>query len=190
MEQKELNQADLLALLSRVREGNNEAFEALCELYAPLLRNMIGRFLNPAAETYEAELTQEAKIALYNAAVTYSSADGSVTFGLYARICVYHALVSFKRKNGKELDVCSIDELTDVFAAQETEPSASLVSAERIAEIYQKAASVLSPFEKRIFDLYFLEEIATADMALMLGKDERSVRNALYRVRTKLKAAL
>ena len=190
MEQKELSQDELMALLSRIREGEDEAFEALCELYAPLLRNMVARFSAHSCEADNAELSQEARYALYKASVTYSSKDGAVTFGLYARICVYHKLIDYKKKNGAEAGVCSIDELADVFVEQDADPSASMISAERVAEIYRKAASVLSSFERQIFDLCLVEEFSIAKTASVLGKSEVSVRNALFRVRTKLKAAL
>ncbi len=180
-------QAEIEVLLKRFRDGADDAFSELCERFSPMLGVLVSRFSDGGA--YEAELAQEARIALYRAAMTYASADGAVTFGLYARVCVRNALLSCLRSHSKDADLYSLDELDGVFLPEDEEPLESLITAETVADIYRKARTVLSSFERRVFDLY-LEEESTEKMAKALGKSEKSVRNAIQRVRAKLKAAL
>ncbi len=189
MKQSTKTQEDIAHILAEVRSGSDEAFCLLCDRFSPMMRALLSRFSQNGNVAGESELAQEARIALYRAASTYASESGEVTFGLYARICVRNALISCLRAQSKEVDLYSLDGLEDVFLSSREEPIESLITAETVADIFRKANLVLSAFERRVFDLY-LQEASTEEMAKMLKKSEKSVRNAIHRVRTKLKAAL
>lgn len=180
---------DIELILSDIRSGADDAFSELCDLFLPMLNAAVARFSKSGNAVDEAELAQEARIALYRAAGTYAAQDGVVTFGLYARICVRNALISYLREKSKKKDVCSLDGLEHLFLQEGADPMETLINAETVKVLCRKAREVLSSFECRVFDLY-LREIRTEEMAKLLGKSEKSVRNAIHRVRTKLKAAL
>jgi len=181
---------NIKALLERVRQGDgDEAFSSLCDHFAPMLGALVSRFSDGACEADRAELAQEARIAFFRAAKSYASEDGAVTFGLYARVCVRNALVSFCRARSKQPPLCSIDELDEVLLPHNEEPLGALIEAESLKAMYRKIESVLSSFERRVFDLY-IEEETTAAIAVKLGKSEKSVSNALYRVLSKLRNEL
>ena len=141
MKQDEHAQKEIEALLIRVREGEEDAFSLLCDRFSPMLSSLLSQFSGGSA--YEAEQAQEARIALYRAALTYASADGAVTFGLYARVCVRNALVSFLRAHHKNADAYSLDELGAGFWRDEKSPLDTLITAEAVADIYRRAKTVL-----------------------------------------------
>ena len=186
MKQDEHARKEIEALLAMVRNGDEDAFSALCDRFSPMLDALLSQFSCGIA--YEAEQAQEARIALYRAALTYASADGAVTFGLYARICVRNALISFLRAHHKAADACSLDELGAGFWRDDNSPLDALITAEAAADIYRRAKTVLSSFERRVFELY-MEEQSVERMARELGKSEKSVRNAIQRVRAKLRGS-
>ncbi len=188
MKQSDKAQQEIEKILAEVRSGSDEAFSLLCERFSPMMGALLSRFSRNGSAMADAEFVQEARIALYRAAHTYVP-DGEVTFGLYARVCVRNALISCLRAQSKEPDLYSLDGLEDIFLSNGQEPVETLITAETVKEIYRKASAVLSAFERRVFDLY-VQEASTEGMAKLLGKSEKSVRNAIHRVRTKLKAAL
>lgn len=183
--------AEVDILLERVRKGEeaSDAFSQLCDRFSPMLVSMVNRFSGGACEADFAELAQEARFALFRAAQSYDLKNGAVTFGLYARVCIRNALVSYCRKSSRNLPVCSIDELDEVLLPQNEEPLGALIAAERLDAMYRKVGEVLSSFEHRVFDLYMEEESISA-IAQKLGKSEKSVSNAVYRILTKLRQVL
>ena len=56
-------------------------------------------------------------------------------------------------------------------------------------ELYRRIESVLSPYENHVWWLY-LSGQTTSAIAASLNKDERSVQNAIYRIRKKLRVEL
>lgn len=174
-------------LLAEVREGSDSAFSSLCDRYGRLLDAAVGRFATGLCEADVAELEQEAKIAFFRAAQDYRL-SAEVTFGLYARVCVRNALVSWYRKRDRKVVLCSwedhIDSLLGGFAE---EPYAALSAAESLREMYRRIAAVLSPYERQVFDLH-LEGQSAAEIGARLGKTEKSVYNATARTLAKLRA--
>lgn len=185
MEERVDDKKETEALLDAVRGGDNGAFALLCEKYDRLLQNAANRFSEGLCETDAAEIRQEARIALFRAAQSYRFSS-DVTFGLYARVCVRNALISRYRK--KKAVLCSIeDHINSLLDACGEEPYAALSSAESLAETYKRIASVLSPYERQVFDLYVDGESA-ATIGVMLGRTEKSVYNAVSRMLSKLRA--
>ena len=171
-------------LLAAFRGGDSSAFALLCEKYDRLLQGATSRFSADLCETDAAEVRQEARIALFRAAQSYRpSAD--VTFGLYARVCVRNALISRYRK--KKAVLCSLEDSIDgLLDACGEEPYEALSAAESLEEAYKRVASVLSPYERQVFDLYVEGERA-ASIGIRLGKTEKSVYNAISRTLSKLR---
>ena len=71
----------------------------------------------------------------------------------------------------------------------EEDVAAGVVAEEAYMELYRRIEAVLSPYESHVWWLY-LSGQTTGAIAASLGKDERSVQNAIYRIRKKLRAAL
>ena len=131
------------------------------------------------------DLRQEACIALYRAVQSYDSTQVEVSFGLYAKMCVRNRLISYTRKLRRRESVLPLEERIKT----EEDVAQGVVAEEAYMELYRRIESVLSPYESHVWWLY-LSGQTTGAIAAKLGKDERSVQNAIYRIRKKLRAAL
>lgn len=77
-----------------------------------------------------------------------------------------------------------MEELSGVAPAQD-----AMADAESLRLLYRKIKGVLSPYEMSVFRLW-VEEYTAAEIAAQLGRDEKSVTNAISRSLVKLRAAL
>ena len=182
-----MEQKELVSLLARVRTGEDEAFSLLASRFAGMTEGLARSFSRGLCEADGRELLQEAQLALYRAAHTYRDSD-AVTFGLYARICVRNALISYLRRLRlpSGVSLCSFDPLLPL---EEREPVAPLLEAEQVAHLVANAMKALSAYEQSVFTL-LVEGEEIPSIADALGKSEKSVKNAVFRVQTKLRALL
>ena len=175
-----------LALISAAKGGDESAFEALLEAYEPLIDKMSRSFANVEDDSESQEdLRQEACIAFYKAVQSYDSEQAEVAFGLYAKLCVRNRLISYTRKLRRRESVLPLEERIKI----EEDVTEGVVAQEAYMELYRRIEAVLSPYESHVWWLY-LSGQTTGAIAASLGKDERSVQNAIYRIRKKLRAAL
>ena len=183
---KKNEQAAHSALINAARCGDESAFEALLEIYEPLIDAMSRSFvkLTEDSESHE-DLRQEACIAFYKAVQSYDSEQVGVSFGLYAKLCVRNRLISYVRKLRRRESVLPLEERMKA----EEDITAGVVAEETYLELYRRIESVLSPYENHVWWLY-LSGQTTGAIAAELGKDERSVQNAIYRIRKKLRVEL
>ena len=189
MVEKSVNTPKIDALLSEFQGGKDEAFSALCELFLPMLNASAYAFCADGCEADLSELLEEARIAFFRAATKYALHNGKVSFGLFARICVRRALISYCRAQKKRPTAHSLDDVDEVLLAEDMDPAGALIAEEKMADLYSKVTSVLSPLEHRVFDMY-VEGDTTEAMAEKLAVSEKSVSNALYRMLKKLRGAL
>ncbi len=192
-----MTNTEILDLLSRLRSGSDGAFDTLVSEYRTLIESTARRAARSAEEsgfadgelTYD-DLRQEARLAFYRAAVSYD-ADGAgrnVTFGLYAKVCMRNAMISELRRASSRrrradrtgLDIASVP---DRASAPDED------TMENLAALFSKNGDLLSPYEKRVFDGYMAGK-PTREIASELGVDPKSVSNALYRIRVKLRGLL
>jgi RNA polymerase sigma factor (sigma-70 family) len=64
-----------------------------------------------------------------------------------------------------------------------------MVEEENLEELLSLIHSELSPYERRVFELY-MNDTPYAEIAVRLGKGEKSVRNAVSRLLGKLRKKL
>jgi RNA polymerase sigma factor (sigma-70 family) len=185
---------EIPALLERIRAGDGEVFEALAARYRSLTESAAARFL-PSFESEDAahgaeDLAQIAALALYRAAMTYDP-DGrgkSVTFGLYAKICVNNALISeLRRTRTAQRKRRRSEGVPD--PGGDHDPLAVLIEAEDSADLVRRIRQTLAPREKDVFDLY-RKGMSVGRIAEQLRCDKKSVSNALYRVKAKVRGLL
>ncbi|MBR4897155.1 MAG: sigma-70 family RNA polymerase sigma factor [Clostridia bacterium] len=184
----------VVRLTERIREGDGEAFEALAALYRNLTESAVTRFL-PSFASEDAsrgreDLSQIAALALYRAAITYDpeGKGKTVTFGLYAKICVERALISELRRTRAERGRRERAE-NAAGAAREGDPLAVLIEAEDSAGLVRRIRSSLAPLERDVFDLY-RKGMSVGSIAAQLRCERKSVSNALYRVKAKVRGLL
>ena len=183
MEKNGEDTARTALLLALVREGDSDAFTGLEELYAPLLRKMERRYSVGLCEVDAKEVRQETIIAFYRAACHYNPSS-KASFGLFAKICIRNALTSLYRK--RQHSPALSWEMSDEAAAETVEePVASLINREDEAKVLSRADAVLSSYEKQIFRLY-REGYRASAIAARVGRSEKSVNNAISRMKQKL----
>ncbi|MCQ2385335.1 MAG: hypothetical protein MJ078_01475 [Clostridia bacterium] len=181
---------ELLLTLQRVREGEEAAFSLLKQTYEPLLSRLLAEFVKGLCDAARQELSGEAAIALHQAALHYESPTGQVSFGLYARICIRHALTSWHRKHPRT-PVCSLDENEFdewMYASVNNDPSDRLTQAEDVIALCRKLSLALSDYEKKVFNLLAIGH-RVSDIAGALGESPKSVSNAVCRIKAKVQIA-
>ena len=183
----------LSALLEAVVQGDQNAFNRLSELYAPLIRSMSARFVESLSAQNDAglidaqDLEQEARLALFRAVQSYNRKQREVSFGLYAKICIRNALISQWRK-AKAAHARKVKAEQPVLRHSE-DAVLSFLSEEDVRGLRNKIREVLSPYENIIFEQY-ISGRSVGSIAVSVGRSEKSVSNAVYRVRVKIKGLL
>ena len=179
------------ALIEQVRSGNQEAFSELLEAYRPLIEASVTRFSaeeNPKLQ--RDDLRQEATLVFYNSILTYDSEQSEVEFGLYAKICIYHGLISHMRLQKKHAAEPLTESISETLIANESsDPANGVIEQERERALYSVIKQTLSDFEYRVWQ-YYMSGRTAREIGKLVGRDERSVHNAIYRIRKKLREAL
>jgi len=187
--------------VKKVKSGDQAAFDNIARKYSSLVDSMYQRYYNLSSKNGymidKDDLKQEAVIALYNAAMTFedrkNADDKEITFGLYAKICIRNNLISILRRY-KNIEFFPEDEtafeITVSLTAADTElnPEEQLIERESYELLIDQINRILTEYEKSVFELYVNEKEKTyREIAVLLGKSEKSVDNAIYRIKAKLK---
>ena len=178
-------------LIGSIRAGDMVAFELLSAKYRPLLISAVNGIMSAKSfslsESDRDDLMQEALLALYKAACSYKQQD-NVRFGLYAKVCIRNGVVNaaerFSRQNASFLD--AEEPVFEDTVDTEATPEEYLIAVERADEIHSFMEKALTAYEKKVFSLH-LAQRTYAEIADTVGKDIKSVANAIARVRAKFK---
>lgn len=187
-------------LLLKIKNGDEGAFSSLAEKYAGITEKAVRRFAPSFGITDGAsdsiveldDLRQCAYMALYRAASSYRSDEEgkAVSFGLYAKICVNNALISeLRHYESEKRRAARVRKSSDGARRRENDPLTELVSSENASALAAHIDSVLSPYEKEVFDAYISGK-SVREIAEGFGKSEKSISNALYRMKAKIKGLL
>ena len=175
---------DIVDLILRVRSGDSLAFEELCEKYKPLIDSMARRFADTSTDkdSYD-DLLQESKMSFYKAILNYDLSQSAVTFGLYVKTCIRNRLISYARKASSKKRR-KMEENTS--ASQDSMPQEEVVEYELKKEFLSLAEDLLSNYEMKVFKLY-ISGLRAKEISARLGKSEKSVNNAIFRMRSKIR---
>lgn len=174
---------ELFDIVADVQSGNDESFSILKARYAPLISGLVRSFEGAPIEEY----TKEAESALLKAAVRFDVEQSEVAFGLYAKICIRNALISLRRKEmsrkrrAERKAVGAREKRHMGFQAADTGDAAET---EKLIESIEK---LLSKYERRVFREYMSDK-TVEEIAIAVGKPKKSVNNAIYRIKEKVKA--
>lgn len=198
---KEPSEPTVRCLIERVRaeqaaeDGNGDtegdAFGMLMERYLPLIEKTVGRFSSDLASNADREdLRQEALMTFYRAVLTYDLSQDRVQFGLYAQICMTNRMVSCMRRMRRleaEQSLFVKDE-TEISAEEgnAADPTVGIAEEERLQHTCSVIRRVLSTFEYTVWEHYVAGKTAK-EIAERLCKSEKTVSNAIGRIRKKLR---
>lgn len=178
------------SLILKVRASNQAAFEEMLELYDPLITSFVTRFSANNGNDQDAEdMRQELTVAFYNSILSFDMEQNEVSFGLYAKICMNNAMVTQLRalkKRNENSFVSLQSEDVIMNAVGEDNPEHDLIEREAVKELKTRIELLLSSFENKVWRLY-VTGCTTREMAQTLGKSEKTIDNAVFRIRRKLK---
>ena len=125
---------------------------------------------------------------LYKAVMTYD--DSYSSFSTFAYVCIKSSVVSYLRKSSAKSAIpqSMMFSLSDVdmdVLSGYSNPENEIIDNENLEILMKKIEGLLSPLERRVLSLY-LSDASYADIAGELGKSEKSVDNAIQRIRRKL----
>lgn len=154
------------------------SFEELLEKSKPMLYGIASKF----PERHREDLIQEGILGLHNAYTTFDGTLG-VPFSVYLRICVNNSMLTAYKKLKKS-------DLPEVFDEEGYIPDDSMednVINRNDAEIFfGKLKEMLSPLEKQILSEY-LKDKSYEEIAKTLSLSEKTVDNALMRIKKKMR---
>lgn len=172
-------------LILRTRAGDNVAFSQMCEQYKNLMDSLSRKYSQMCDEYCTLDdFRQEAQLAFFDAINKYDIENGRVTFGAFARVCVRNRLISCVRKQNSKKRRAGKGE--NAGAAHGCSVQDTVVRRELGEKLISFAEKFLSPYERKIFSMYAMG-IKAKEISAVIGKSERSVNNAIYRIRQKLK---
>ena len=181
----------VIELIKKVREGEQSSFSELVQRYDPLIEAQVSKFYGAyeGGASYD-DLRQEAVLKFYNAIQTFDIEQSEVEFGLYSKICISNALVSQLRLHKKHTAEQLTDSSSSMFFVHDSEdPSDRVLEEERVKALYAAIRKNLSSLEYTVWCLYMSGRTAK-EIGNAVNKDEKSVWNAVYRIRRKLRAFL
>lgn len=172
-------------LIARIRSGEAGVTEYLLEKYKPLVKKQARTMYLMGGENED--LIQEGMIGLFRAISTYRQGEGS--FYGFALLCInrqmYTAVQASARKKHEPLNAyVSLDEEPQM--PLEDSPETMLLLQEKEGKREAMIARHLSSLEKRVLALY-LEGMSYGQIAEQIGRPEKSVDNAIQRLKKKLK---
>ena len=182
---------EIICMIKKVRQGDQDCFSELVKIYDPLIESQVSKFYDAYdGGASREDLRQEAILKFYNAIHTYDIEQSEVEFGLYSKICISNALVSQLRLHKKHTAEQLTDSTASMFLVHDSEdPSDRVLEEERVKALYSVIRKNLSSFEYNIWCLYMSGRTAK-EIGDAVNKDEKSVWNAVYRIRRKLRAFL
>ena len=187
MEEKEL----IKKLVIDAQKGDQNAFVKLLETYDPLITSTVTKFkIEGMADADVEDLRQEAVLAFYSSLISYDPNISGVEFGLYAKVCICNRLVSQMRILKRHISHMSYDHETLLsYLAEYEDPAARIVEIESERSLLRLINDNLSKYEQKVFRMY-VSGMSAAEMAEKLDSSEKSISNAVYRIRKKLKSII
>ena len=178
-------------LIDLVILGDSNAFSTLVELYNPMLKKILNVYTTDKMSKEDVEdLGQEALIAFYRAIINFDKEQNDVEFGLYAKICVTNSMISLKRAAAKKSNESLIgDEEMNSISDPDGEVSKFFEMRESERELGEQIEKTLSAYENEVWS-YYVNGYSTKEIAVKLNSSEKSIDNAIFRIRRKLKTLL
>ena len=171
----------------RYGKHSRDAVSILISRYLGLVLKRAHTFSGDYADVED--LTQEGLMAFYSAIDSFD-ASRNAKFSSYADICVSNKIKSVAARNARISSgmISGLSEESEI-ADTEISPENICLEKERNSTISHRISSVLSKKEFEVFRLY-IDGVPYAAIASKLDISEKSVDNAVFRIRKKLKEFL
>lgn len=176
-------------LIRRLRAGEKQIEEYLLEKYKPFVKSK-SRVLYLVGGDRE-DLIQEGMIGLFKAIRDFDTENGAY-FAAFAKLCIerqlYTAIEAAGRQKNAPLNAyISLSEEEETLMDQGIEEA--VIEKTSFQQNYEYIQQFLSPMEKEVLELY-LEGKDYTEIARILGKTDKSIDNALQRIKAKIRKNL
>lgn len=184
-----------LAVLSQ--QGNDKALDFLLSKYRVFVRNKSLSYYIIGAD--RDDIIQEGMIGLFKAVRDFSSERG-VTFKTFADVCVTRQILTAVKNASRQkhaplnfyvsLNKPVFDDeenspLSDIVASENnSNPEQIVINKENADMLGTEMNRILSQFELLVLSLY-LQGHSYVNIAKAIGKDSKSIDNALQRIKKK-----
>lgn len=184
-------------IIDLIHKGQSDATEYMLKKYYPLVKKSIRTLYLIGADTED--LSQEGMIGLFKAIQSFQP-DNNASFYTFAKLCIdrqiYSAIKASNRKKHSPLNsyisfYSKINEdemelIDNLEAGMDSNPEQIVLDRENATNIEEILDEHLSKMEKQVLSLY-LEGKSYSDIASELGKTNKSIDNAIQRIRDKVK---
>lgn len=196
MEYKDFNDYELL---NYIAEGNEDANNIIIKKYEPLINKIATKMLSYCKSNglEKSDLMQEGMIGLNHAIDRYQEKEGTL-FYTYAKKCIERKIISVvisanRNKNKILNESISYDDdenlLLKFIKSQTPSPEEEILNLELEEDLLLKIKSILTDFEGQVFSLYIVG-FNYKEIAQILEKDQKSIDNAIQRIKSKIKKTL
>ncbi len=165
-----------------INGGEYENLQIIIDRYLPLIIKTAQKYC-PQNEVEDA--VQEATFALYNALKAYDPKLSS--FATFAGVCIKRSVIAHLRKNNslKNIPDASILPLEDTNLSTDQSPESIFIEKEAYNALQKSIRLELSKLEYSVLQS-FLEGKSYTEIGRELSITEKSVDNALARIRKKI----
>jgi RNA polymerase sporulation-specific sigma factor len=157
--------------------SDEKAAEIICGRYLKYVTALCKKFLSPLSPQFD-DLLQEALIALFSAIHSFDPAKGA-RFKTYAYSCIQNRLI-----NTVKSDVPLTDDIETANAIDNVSPETLFIQKESDMKLRSTIDELLSNLESSVLSLR-LDGYSYADIAKRLNITDKSVDNAMSRIRAK-----
>ena len=183
-------------LVELSRSGENKATEVLILRYKNLVKAVARSYFLAGADVED--LLQEGDIGLFKAIEGF---NGTSSFKSFAYLCVKNSvLTAIKKSNSNKnkplnnyISLSGLEgydaDKSEIVIDAGFNPETGYINKEAAEELNVKIKAELSAFEHKILSKY-LQGYSYVEIGDDLGKSQKSIDNALQRIRRKLKTAI
>ena len=183
-------------LLLIIKNGDDKALDYLMAKYKNLVKIRARAYFIVGADSED--IVQEGMIGLYKAIRDYKKTEA--TFSTFARLCIDRQIITaIKTANRKKhlplnsylsLNMLIYEENEDTYIDKLEEsdlsnPEKIIIDRENIKILQEKIDKNLSKLEKTVLNLY-LRGLNYSSIAKRLDREEKSIDNAIQRIRKKI----
>ncbi len=177
-------------LIYLIKEGKEDR-KSLYDKYSPFIKSVVSKMVKYCKNTglEENDLYQEGMLGLTNAIKNYDE-NMDNKFYTYAKICIekkiISAIVASKRMKHRAMNESIFIEDTDNNIFKIDGPEEMIIDIENETEMLNKIRNGLTDFEDQVL-LLKIGGLKNKEIADVLDRDDKSVDNALQRIRGKVR---
>ncbi len=181
MEIEEYIIADDAALVARVLEGDNRAFEYLFNRYRDAINRLFVQRLggSSTSATEADDLLQETFVKVY---VNLHCYNPRYTFGQWLYTIARNTFIDFKRRQPDDM---SIDDRYSPPISTAPTPEECVINLQQRSQI-EAYLNQLTPYYRRLFELRFYDECSYEEIAEKLHLPLGTIKTGIHRMRERM----